>query len=199
LSAREEGKAVHLLGVRGGTPPLRQAAAHGSHGGIGRMNGGDQSWRPAYHRTALPSLSRGTAPRGRLLPDPRCPTKARAPVPLQPALWSSPSGRGGGWVPGGRRAPTQGRLFARRRAAITHGAESHAAATARAPPAIHREHPPADACATTAEGGGNSATSRETRSSAVARGPPSHLQRLRDPGRFIVKRTRPSGSTSTPS
>jgi hypothetical protein len=60
----------------------------------------------------------------------------------KPALRASPSGHGSGWAPGGRCAPTQvHEHFARRRAAFEYGAEGHAAATARAPSAIFREHP----------------------------------------------------------
>ena len=59
----------------------------------------------------------------------------------KPALRSSRCGRGGGWAPGGRRAPANARPLARGRADFEHGAQGHAAATARAPSAIFREHP----------------------------------------------------------
>ena len=59
----------------------------------------------------------------------------------KPTLRSSRCGRGGGWAPGGRRAPANARPLARGRADFEHGAQGHAAATARAPSAIFREHP----------------------------------------------------------
>jgi hypothetical protein len=56
--------------------------------GIGRMNGGEQSWRSAYHRSPRPSPSRGTAPRGRLLPRSRVPRQSSRPGPAaNPTLY----------------------------------------------------------------------------------------------------------------
>ena len=89
------------------------------------MNGGGQSRLRPYHRSPLPSPSRGTAPRGRLLPDLGCPAKARAPVPRQtrpPVIALTPRQRVGPGRPprfdAGSRAlgSSSGRLRTRRAA-----------------------------------------------------------------------------------
>jgi hypothetical protein len=102
---------------------------------IKRMNGGGQPRRRPYHRSPLPSLSRGTAPRERIF----------APISGAPPKLA-PRSRGNTAL-----RSSSGRLRTRRAGSCG----SHSPGTA--------SHLPR----TPARGGGISATSRDTRSSAV--------------------------------